>query len=198
MSIHSALIDLDDTLVATQETRIAYINAVADTDYKFNTITKEFTDDPLDPFERLGKLFLEEPDHECSVLAIPLHAESLLGLQALKDAGVKLYIGTSRKDNWHESTTIHLQRAGIANLVEGIYMRPEAIPSVIFKLALAQTIRPDVMFDDSHSTCAALNFVPYRYLIDRPWNQDLSNLDPGIKRATNFFAATSDYLSRVV
>lgn len=170
----TVLIDIDNTIAQTQHAYIRYANAFSDKPFIFEEITREYADDINDPFEALVRGFITSKDYKNTVEAIAPYPGIREAFELLHSAGFRLCVASSRIEDWHKATAQWLDTHGLLPYVDDLYLRTQDINSSDFKQAVAACCGARYGFDDSASTGKLLDMMDTFYLIDQPWNRNIS------------------------
>jgi len=175
MNSKAVLVDIDNTIAQTQHAYISYANAMSAVPFVFEEITREYTDDIDDPFEALVRGFITSKDYENTVEAIVPYPDVREAFELLHRAGFRLCVASSRIEDWHQPTAQWLDTHGLLPYVDSLYLRTQDIDSDDFKQAVAALSGARYAFDDSASTGKLLTALDTFYLIDQPWNRDITS-----------------------
>jgi hypothetical protein len=178
----NVLVDVDDTLSGTQRLFLAHANRDNPGRFRYQDFTSFDRETPGE-WDGIVQGLLARP--EVIVRTKPF-AGALDGLRRLHEAGFKIHIASSRKENLHRTTKDWLEKYGLARYVEEVHGRPSSMSGDEFKLAVANQIDAAAAFDDTKAVAESLarNKV-HVYLVRRPWNRDLPQ-GPWIKPCRSF------------
>lgn len=185
----AVLVDVDDTLSATQRLFIHHANKLPTTQFRYHQFRS--LDREGGEWEQIVSHFLTQP--ELIATSKPFK-KALTGMELLTKAGFQIHIASSRKKLLHQVTHDWLEKYGFMEFVAEIHNRPSALEGTEFKVNTAQKIDAAAAFDDTLSVVEALsNNGTLTYLIRRPWNSDWQK-HPLIKRYSSFYRAVLDFL----
>lgn len=180
------LIDLDDTLGATQKSILKFIRKNYTKNYKFHSISHEFRDGTHKDYQEQVHDFLSRPEQVLKIEPFPKAKEAL---ELLKNNGWDLHLVSSRKQVLHSATRNWLDMHGISEFISDYHPRPDKLGGDAFKVLSAKKIQANFAFDDTLSVAQALAEINIRtYLIQRPWNRSFLS-HPLISRHRNIHQA---------
>ena len=191
----TVLVDIDNTIAKTQHAYVNFANSVKGGAFKFESITKEFSDDQNDRFESLVREYISSTNYSMTVEAIEPYPNALIAFKNLKAAGFRICVASSRIENWHPSTAYWLEYHGFIQYIDQLFLRTEDIDSAGFKQEVAFAVQPQAVFDDSYQTAKILSSIDSVYLIAQPWNNYIMTTD-NITRVSDFAEAVSIFLKK--
>lgn len=165
-----ALVDVDDTLAATQRSILSYLRRHHDMNYRFHDISEDFREGRHREYQTLVNRFLSYAENS---YRIPLLPSAKIGLHRLSDAGYQIHIFSSRKEPLHAATERWLSKHDLLSYINEIHPRYSHQSSTEFKLSVAKRTKADIAFDDTHSIALTLANSGLRtFLIKKPWNRN--------------------------
>lgn len=191
-----ALVDVDDTLAATQTKILSYINTRSQREFRWNELNRDFREGGgVNSYEQLVQDFLSQPR---LVLEIEPYPKAYNAVRTLFEAGHSLYIASSRKEHLNEITRQWLQQHRFSHYIEAVHPCFSGQRGSDFKVEVAKQVGADIAFDDTLSVAEVLAKTGVTtYLIDKPWNRQ-DDLPAGVIRVADIAEAVNLYcLGRV-
>ena len=168
---HIAVIDIDNTIADTQTAIKKFLEKRGVDPRLLLNFPQEFRDDTPEHFSTLISEFIYSHNYDTTLFTIPLYTGVLEALSLLQKS-CKIYVVSSRINNWHTPTEAWLLANHVKPLVSGIYLRDQSESSLAFKKRVISELKADVVFEDSLEILKSVTDVNLRFLIDHPWNQE--------------------------
>jgi|ERR1035437_1594571 uncharacterized HAD superfamily protein len=187
----SILVDIDDTLAATQNAMTKYVNSKSQRQFFYEEMNREFRESNTPEWSDLIDEYLTKPE---LVIAIAPYHDALEGIKLLHDAGCEIHIASARKEDLHQVTHKWLDTHGFIDYITKVHGRHGSVRSNDFKLSSAKLSNATVAFDDTYEVAEVLaeNGLAV-YLIAKPWNQE-EPLHPNMKLVSSFREGVDDFL----
>lgn len=164
-----ALLDLDDTLAATNRHMLQYGKDNHNSPYRYEQLTRQFRENEPDDWNIVVKGFLTDIAQVEAVEVYPFVPQALNDLKAL---GYEIHLATARKSLLHPITSRWLEKHGLSQYVDSIHPRPDDVKSTQFKIDVAKKIGATIAFDDTYDIAETLaEFGLLVYLMEKPWNK---------------------------
>ena len=168
------IVDIDNTLADTQGAFLEYITKKSGRQIPLSSIRTELRGDGIEWYEPYAREFIFSTSYEDTVLRVKPYPGSMEAMELLNTLG-DVHIVSSRINNWHDATHQWLKNHNFTEKVRSIHLRDVNEKSVDFKKRIIAQLQGDYLFDDSMDIAIELkDIVREIYLIDQPWNEDLS------------------------
>lgn len=171
MAKKRVLVDLDDTLTATQAMLIKAAKNMCDGSVVF-PLYNEFAEDHFtNPKSVWRQVMVPVFRHPEIVLKVKPYKNALEALKLLSQNGYEVHLFSAREEEMHGHTDSWLRNYGFAPYITEVHRRFHPTPVSEFKLTTAKKVLPAACFDDRKVVAEILsqNGFPV-YLIRRPWN----------------------------
>lgn len=196
------LVDVDDTIAATQKHMLAEVNSQFGRKYVWEQMDRSMREKHDHDYGELVWKILNQPDTMGAVSPLP---NSLEAMEALHNAGHEIHIVSARKEMLHKVTEDWLQAHGFVDYIERIHPRPAVGKTTTeslkngryWKRSIAEEIGFAAAFDDTFDVCLELGQVPDLsvYMIDKPWNRGYDEeLPESVVRYGDFKEAVDHFL----
>lgn len=195
MQSNFVLVDLDDTIGATQVNMLDHMNTTYGTAYTYEGMTREHREKYDSPYGRYVGEILRQPDIMAKVQPFP---GALEALTELRDNGYDVHIVSARKEPLHDCTLKWLNDHGFDKIISQVHPRPGRESGKSWKRRIAEEYKFVAAFDDTFDVCQELGYVEGLnvYMIDKPWNRGFdSELPPTVARVEDLSVGVQRFLA---
>lgn len=194
--MESVLVDVDDTIAATQKHLLVEVNSQFGKTYVWDQMDRNMREKHDHDYGQLVWEILNQPDRMVSIEPLP---GALKAMERLHAADYEIHIVSARRELLHKVTEDWLQEHGFADYIERIHPRPGAGNGRVWKRGVAEQMGFVAAFDDTFDVCVELGKVPELevYMIDKPWNRGYDEeLPVRVGRYRDFEEAVDSFLAQ--